>query len=237
MNQPNIIFWDLEASNLKGNIGRLLAFGYKRLGDKKASVISLADFKQYKIDPTDDFYLVKAAADILREADMLVSHYGKSRGKAGFDERFLQTRLLAHNLPVLPRIPHVDTQEIARNYLALHSNRLATFEEFLDVPPKTPIKWESWVKALAGNRKELGYIVEHCRADIEALEATYLKIRPLAERHPNIAPLFGREGMACATCGSSDLFKNGTRINGKAIKQRWACKKCGSYTLGGKAGA
>lgn len=221
--EPKILFFDIETSNLKANIGRLLAFGYKWAHEPRAEVTAMSDFPGWKRDTTDDRHVVIKAYDVITQADLVVGHYSQR-----FDWKFLQTRLLAHSFPALPQIPHVDTWRIAKDRLALHSNRLASLTQLLGLPSKTEILWDDWVRAISGNADSMERIREHCRVDVEVLEQAYLRLRPWIVNHPNLAALLGDNRATCPACTSNRTMKNGTRVTLKKLYQRWQCKTCGN---------
>jgi uncharacterized protein YprB with RNaseH-like and TPR domain len=219
-----ILMFDIEASNLVADFGRMLCFGYKWLG-KKPQVVAVTDFpKQFKNDPTDDRKVAEFAAKTIAEADMLVSWYGKR-----YDVPFIDTRLLYHRMHPLPHIPHLDGWEIAKRKLKLRSNRLASVSTFLGVDEKTPIKGPTWVRAAAGHAPSIRYIVEHCRQDTLVLEQVYERLKPFAAHlHPNRALLEGLHS-GCPVCGSEHLQKRGTYVAKARMFQRIQCIDCGAW--------
>lgn len=222
-----ICFWDLETSNLNANFGFLLSFGWKFQGEKKAQVISIADYPLYKKDPTNDKMLIKDAADILRESDIIVGHYSSR-----FDYPFIQTRLLYHGLEPLPPIPHIDTWRVARYGMKLNSNRLDTLARFLEVEnQKTAVAGPHWVKAMAGDKKALRYIIEHNRLDVLVLEQVYNKIRALITNHPNVN-IVSEKGDACPVCGLQKLQRRGYSIARTARTPKFFCTGCKAWSKG-----
>jgi DNA polymerase elongation subunit (family B) len=139
MKDPKIVVFDLETlpnlrqalkvwpqlSNfpgltLRATVSSIICFGYKQYTvDKKAKCVSAWDFPNWEIDVNDDSEVCKIAYEVLNDADAVVTHNGKR-----FDWRHLQTRLKANKLPLLPKIPHIDTKEIAKRHLYSFSNRL-----------------------------------------------------------------------------------------------------------------
>jgi uncharacterized protein YprB with RNaseH-like and TPR domain len=225
--KPRIILWDLETSNLRANFGYILCAGWKVLGEKKIHVISIADSPTFENDPTNDKWVVKEMAKVLESADVWVTHYG-----VRFDAPYMRTRLMGHGLKTLPPIPHVDTWKIARYQMALNSNRLASIAGFLELDEKTPIKGQQWVKAMAGNKRALNYVVKHCRQDVHVLEQVYLQLRPLMTNHPNINLIDGKQN-ACPKCGTvGKMQKRGHSIAGVSRYQRYQCMKCGGWSRG-----
>lgn len=226
MAQAKVMFWDLETSNLNANFGFILCAGWKTLGDKKVHCPKISDYKLYKSDPTNDKELVRATAAALSEADLWVGHYASR-----FDVPYLNSRLLYHGLPVMPKIPLIDTWRVAKYQLRLNSNRLQTLCTFLELEDKTPIMGPHWVKAMAGNKQSLKYIVDHCIQDVLVLEAAYLKLRPLIPNHPNVN-LVSATKDACPVCGSKSLESKGWRYAATTKKRRFRCRSCGAFCTG-----
>lgn len=215
-----ILFMDIEASNLAADFGFTICIGYKFAGDRDTHCISIDQFPQFKKDHTDDRKVLEAFRNVVEEADLLVYHYGSR-----FDYPFLQARCLYHNLPPLPQIPAIDTWRIARNELRLSSNRLASLTNLLDIEEKTPLKGRVWVRAQAGHRADIKYIVDHCIQDVRVLEKVYDRIMPL--RRSGSGPTISSTG--CPSCGSHHLHRRGLVRTVKTLKQRWSCADCGHW--------
>lgn len=218
-----ILFWDIEASNLQADFGITLAFGYKYLGESDAKVLCLSDFKLYRKDRVNDRELVEAAYEILLNADMWCTYYGTR-----FDQKFIQARLLYHNLGVLPPIPHVDLYDQARK-LALHSRRLGNLGEFLSLRgEKTVLSGPVWIRAVAGDRDAMEYVREHCLRDVLLLEEAYLRLRPLMVRHPRIT-LSSLE--PCRVCGGRVIRRGYSLLvrGERRRKIRVQCTACGAW--------
>jgi uncharacterized protein YprB with RNaseH-like and TPR domain len=225
--KPNILFWDLESSNLNANFGYILCFGYKRLGEAKPKIVSITDFPLFKEDCTNDREVVKAAAKILSEGDVWVTWYGK-----GFDVPLLNSRLIFHKMKPLPPVPHVDGWWIARFKMRLNSNRLATVSSFLEVSEKTPLTGPKWIRAAAGHRPSIKYVTEHCAQDTVVLEEVYHRIKPLVSGHPNMA-LIVRDPDACPVCAvHGKMQKRGFSVTPTTINQRYQCQACGAWSKG-----
>ncbi len=224
--EARILLFDIESTNLRADFGYILCISWKHLGEKKIHTAAITSSPHYNTDPTDDSWILQKFAKVFNEADIAVAHYGIK-----FDRRFINTRLLYHHLPPLPQVAFVDTWRIAKDNLAMSSNRLASIVGFFGLPEKTPVKGGVWLKAMCGHRQSVKYIVDHCEADIIALEAAYLKLRPLMHNHPNVNLVSGKE-MCCPKCGSMHLMKNGFRIARSRVMQKYSCYSCGGSSLG-----
>lgn len=221
MTQPKILFLDIEATNLSASMGYILAIGYKWAHEKKAKVLSLADYRGKKV--TDDRKLLEAFEPIFKEADIVVHHFGQY-----YDIPFLQTRRLIHKMKPLPVAQQVDTWRIAKKRLKFHSNRLDAILKSLGCPyEKTPLNGNIWVDASAGDRNALKYIVKHCYWDVMVLEWVYNHIKAVWDQHPAI---YGKE--KCNGCGGREFTSQGIRPTIKLTYRRLSCKKCGMTRKG-----
>jgi hypothetical protein len=124
-----------------------------------------------------------------------------------YDLPFINTRLLYHNLPILPpNFSAIDTWKISRNRLKTRNNRLITLSEFMGTDDeKNAIKPEQWIRALGGHQHEHGL---HCRAlstGCVGVEEVYNRLRPLVLDHPNRGLVDGRGG--CSVCGE-ESYRN-----------------------------
>ena len=221
------MFFDIEATNLNADFGYILCISWKFLGNDRVHTISIVESPSFKNDPTDDSYVVGEFQKVSESVDMIVTWYGTR-----FDVPFVNSRLLYHDLPILPPIPHVDGWRIAKYKLKLHSNRLASVLAFLNLPDKTPLSGPIWQKATAGHKQSIKYVVEHCEQDVRMLEKAYLKIRSLTAQHPNLALTSPyHTGIMCPVCKSQKMQKRGFQINqGLTIFQRFRCMDCGKWS-------
>lgn len=222
MTKPRILFIDIEASNLSASMGYLLAIGYKWADEKKAKVLTLAQYPGKKA--TDDRELLKAFEPIFREADLVVHHFGDF-----YDIPFLQTRRLIHKMKPLPRVATVDTWRIAKKRLKFHSNRLDAILKALGCPySKTPLDGNVWIDASAGDRKALKYVAQHCFWDVMVLEWVYNATKAVWDQHPSL----NSSKFKCKICVNGDMRSEGLRRSAKRLYRRLVCKKCGASEKG-----
>jgi len=227
--RPKIAIWDIECTNLNANYGYMLCMGYKFLGESKSHLISITDFPAFQKNPTNDYYLVKAAGEVLSQCDMWVTWYG-----ARFDVPYLQSRLVFHKLPIMPPIAHVDGWRIAKYKMKLNSNRLASVTGFLELEEKTPLSGPIWIRAAAGHKQSVKYVTEHCIQDVKVLEQVYERIKPLMTNHPGRGVMEGKK-LACPVCGSARVQKRGYHMTRLRKYQRFQCQGCGAWSNDGKS--
>lgn len=227
MASPVILGLDIEATNLKPDFGTVLAVGTKALG-KRAKILNLLDFYPpcgtcHRSKTDSDSLLLAEAHKVLSSADLWVGWYSK-----GFDLKFLNARMLIAGLDPLPPIPHIDLYFIAKHHFNLSSNRLAAWQEFLDLRvEKTPLKRAIWRAAGAGEPAALGYVATHCRRDTEVLEGVYMRLRSFVRTHP-----FVNGPANCRVCGSAQLERRGFALTVlKTPRQRVRCRNCGHWGL------
>ena len=219
-----IRFLDIEShgSYFKADSGFIFCMSYKDLGEKKVHTVVRNNVLP---DPYDDKALCKQIYDVIGDADMIVTHNGKR-----FDIPFINTRLLIHDLPPLPNVPHFDTCEIIFKKLKMSGrldNTSATFGWKLK---KHGVEVQKWFRAAAGNKAMLKEIVKHCEIDVKLLEKVYLKLRPLGFKHPNIA-LINEDGRQCPICGKKGTLQSRGWLPAQVNKaKRYQCTSCGGWS-------
>lgn len=178
-----IVGWDLECTDLSGMIGHVLCCSFIEIntcGNCEDRVWTLRlDEKPYrnKKDPTDDSKLVEAIRDTLEQYDIIYGWNSKL-----YDEKFLKARLAKHGLRALRARWSLDGMWIVRTHLRT-SSKLDNVQKFLNLPEqKTPISWDDWARASAGQKDGMNQVVTHCEADVRVLRDTYWRILPMVKQ-------------------------------------------------------
>ena len=171
----SIVFFDIEATSLKGNFGRMLcASGVESDGEP---VTFRADDPQYAgTKLRDDSRLVVAFRNYLQQFDIIVGWNSK-----GYDIPFLNTRLLiAGERPWNPGW-QIDLMWKAKKFsLALHSARLdAVAKTFRTPNQKTDIEFDMWLDAALHEKEAMDYVVDHCEKDVLVLREVFSHLKPL----------------------------------------------------------
>jgi len=207
-----------------------ICFGYKWLGEKQTHVVAINDFPEFKKDRTNDKYVVMSARDILEKAPVWVGWYSRK-----FDIPFINSRLVYHGRPTVPvrsASQHIDGWYTAKYQMRLHSNRLASVSDFLELRRKTPVTAKMWNRAKAGYEDGIQYVVDHCKADLKVTEDAYLKIRPLIVNHPNMALIFGKPDV-CPRCGiRGHIGHRGQRFAAMHRYDYYFCSACNGWSRG-----
>jgi len=226
MSKSPILLFDIETTHLKADFGTVLCVGYKWYEDRKPHIISIRDFNGWQRNVLDDKRVVEAFRDVMCQAGMWVTYFGK-----GFDCKVLNAKCLEHGLDVVPNTPHVDLFYIVKANLALSRKSLERVADYVGcVEKKTPVSGPVWKRAAVGDPEALSYVEDHCKADVLLLEEVYTKLRPYVRTHPRVAGYAdANDRPVCAVCGGM-LVRDKTRMSRtKGMRQQWRCPGCGAY--------
>lgn len=177
--EQKIGFFDIEATHLEANVGRVLCAVVKTLGDAPP-VNSVKVFhaleRKYKLPNNfDDSRLVADIRDYLEGFDVIVGHNSKM-----FDTKFINARNLRAGQRTKKPQYQVDTFWSWKSKARAWSS-LRAIQQFLSTPTeKTSIAWGAWMNALGWDknlrREAMDEIVEHCILDVNALEEVYIAL-------------------------------------------------------------
>lgn len=242
-NSPRIVLFDIETfANLGYVWGKyeqnvldfecewfILSVCYKYYGEDGVHSVSLPDFKSYKRDKTNDYYVVKALWHLFDEADVLVAHNGQK-----FDYRRVYARFLYHEMPPPSPVQIIDTLKVARKYFALNSYKLDDIGRFLGVGrKKVHTGWDLWARCRNGDPEAWEEMIAYNEQDVVLLERVYERFKPFITNHPN-ANLYQDTTHACPNCGSESLQKRGYNRSRVTKSQRYQCNECGAWSSGEK---
>lgn len=179
-----VTFFDIEATDLGANFGRLLCCSFVDLGSDKVRTFrrDAAPHRGRKL--TDDRKLAVAIRDELESSDIIVSWNGIL-----YDVPFINTRLTAYGeRPVQVGEKygshHLDLMYYAGGQaMRLPGRRLETVSKFLKVDnAKTPLVPEDWAEAAIGDAEAMEKVVEHCEADVLVLRDVFPHLAPFVKK-------------------------------------------------------
>jgi len=227
------LFFDIEVSP---NIGFFWQPGYNITIDygniiKERAVICACykwehKDKVYSLawdDKQNDKHLLSTLVSVMNEADEIVAHNGDR-----FDESWIRTRCLFHNIPMPPSYVSIDTLKVARGKFKFNSNRLDYIGQFLGVGAKKSTGgFDLWrAITLDNNKRALKDMIEYCKNDVVLLQSIFEKMNPYIPAKSRLSSDLGE----CPECGSDKLMKNGTRITASGIrKHKIQCGSCGKW--------
>ncbi len=250
--KPKVILFDLETipnwnealkvwpqlSNypgltLKATISTIICAGWKELGEKQTHCINAWDFSRWDRNINDDFSVVKAISNVLADADAVVTHNGKR-----FDWRFLQTRIVFHKLPPLPKITHIDTCQEAKKNLYTFNNKLNTLAALIKSGKKLNHGegWNLWVKVANKDEKAMRLMAEYCKQDVRVLEKVFNELKPFIGNIPNHNLFVNDEKRVCPNCGGKRLKSHGWRHTKTKSYRRLRCRECHTISRVDKRG-
>ena len=224
--EPGKIFvWDIETTDFKANFGHMLMWAGKFVGEDRVYSSRIDNTKGYGKTPLsmiNDFEIVSQLRDMVESAGAIVHHYGDR-----FDLPFLNTRCLEWGILPPAKPTTIDTWRVARQNLAMTSNRLGVLaESFGGDNQKGGLSKNQWKLAHHGDKDVLDAMMEYCIQDVKATEAIYLRMRPLIWNHPIMHG--NRNELLCPACGSAKTSGNGTRRTKHQIVYRQRCRDCGT---------
>lgn len=169
----SVVFWDLECTHLKPNVGRILCGGFKPL-DGEPYLFDGLERRFRKPDVYDDSALAIAIRDELEKYDIIVGHNSKL-----FDTKFLNARLIRVGERTKSAQYQVDTMWSWRSKISAWSG-LDNVQQFALAEAettKTKVSWPEWMRALGWDKPlrdaAMAEIVDHCRRDTIVLEDAY----------------------------------------------------------------
>lgn len=170
----NIGFFDIETTDLKAFMGRMLGIS---IADSWGNIVSRTykDFGGSSI--LDDSGLAEWTKNELEKYDILVSWNGKL-----FDKPFINARLMRGLMqPVRQDKMHIDLMYYAGGqFMRIGSKRLVNVQKFLRVPSaKTEIDWDTWALAATGSDEALAEVMGHCDADVLVLRDVFARLKSL----------------------------------------------------------
>lgn len=170
----SVVMYDIEATHLKANVGRILCCSFKPLGQPVYTIGAL-DPGMKRQDVYDDSALAGRIRDELEKYDIIVGW-----NSAAFDTRFINARAARVGQRIKKQQYQIDAMWSWRTKMAAWSS-LAHVQAFLGTETgKTPIAWSEWMRALSWSKKlreaAMQTIITHCEHDVTVLEEVYKAI-------------------------------------------------------------
>src|ERR1051326_7099605 len=167
----SVVGFDIEATHLTANVGRILCCSFKPLG-KPAYTFSATDYR--KKDVYDDSALASAIRDELEKYDIIVGWNSR-----GFDIKYISARCLRAGLRIKKQQYHIDGMWAFATKAAAWRG-LKSVQNFVlpkEGTKKTSIAWEQCMRALgwykARREAAMAEIIDHCEKDVIVLEEVY----------------------------------------------------------------
>lgn len=203
---------------------RIASVGAKWLGDKKHFYEDTSKQSEKK--------MLQKVNNLLDQADMVVGH-----NVTGFDMKKIRGRSVVHQIPLPSPYKEVDTLFIARKEFGFESNTLEYLATVLKLTNRKSSHklypgFELWLGVLHKEKAAWQEMKEYCIQDVDTTEELYLRVRPYARQHPNVAIFLDNEDPTCGKCGSSNLQRRGKSRTNTQEYQRYQCQDCGGWARG-----
>ncbi len=169
-------YFDIESTGLN-QFGLMLCWHIKAAGKNHfdSGIIKRSELLNYSFDKRITSELLTA----FKNYDVIYGHWAVD---GRFDIPMIRTKALWHGiedeLPSRNQIYILDTWDIAKRKLRLHSNRLDAIGDALGIKvKKTPLSARTWQMAAYGEPKALAYIFHHNRNDVLLLEEIHKRLK------------------------------------------------------------
>lgn len=231
MNEPKILFFDIENTPLLGHAWgtyqadllsvvkdtELLSFAYC-FNDEPVKVLSRRLYSERQ--------LVKELWKLFDEADIIVGHNGDS-----FDIKMSNQYFIKYKLKPPSPYRSVDTKKLAKKYFRFAQNKLDYLGKFLFKERKIPTNMDLWFRCMEGDEKALKLMEEYNIQDVVLLKRVYNEFLGWHTGHPNYN-LYAGTSHKCTNCGGNTQ-KRGFGYTRTQKYQRYQCiGKCKAWTTG-----
>lgn len=221
---PNLAYvWGLYNQNVSlsqlQDSTRVISFAAKWYGENK--VLFFSEHHNSRSE------MIKAAWDLLNEADIVISYNGIS-----FDVKHLQREFLTAGLTPPSPFKNVDLLRTVRSEFKFPSNKLDYVSQAIGIGEK--IKHEGqelWNLVLAGDKKAWEKMKKYNIQDVKLTESLFDHLGAWIKSMPHLS-LWTREPHACHRCNSKDLIQNGFGHTASAVYVRLHCQACGAWNRG-----
>lgn len=214
-------FWDAWGTNITPDKlispPRMICFAAKWLGDKQVIFHDERDGHEN---------MIRAAWDLLTEADVVITYNGEKADIPWFNEHFADYRLG----PAAP-FKSVDLIKTNRKRFKLTYRRLDYLAGRYLGASKDHTDWQLWLDCMAGDPVAWDKMRRYNENDVRLTERLYLQLLPWLTDQPHIGVLSGVSAeWSCPTCGSSKITKQ-QKLANAYIRQYtlFRCDHCGAW--------
>jgi len=173
--------------------------------------------------------MVKAAWDLLSEADAIITYNGNS-----FDIPHLNREFLLAGMPPPAPYASIDLYRTVRKQFKNASNKLDWVAQQLGVGAKVSHSgFQLWLDCLKRDPKAWEDMRRYNIGDIKITLAVYKKVLPWITAHPSV-PMYAGQREGCPNCGSMKHTREGYSYTATSTFQRFRCAnpKCRKWYRG-----
>jgi DNA polymerase elongation subunit (family B) len=223
---PNLGYvWSLWKQNVSigqlEEVGEVISFAAKWHGSKKVLFYSVYhDGKEA---------MLKAAHDLLSEADVVVGYNSKS-----FDMKHLNREFVLAGMEPPAPYAQVDLLLVVKKNFRFTSNKLDFVAQQLNIGAKTShTGFQLWKDCMENKKPAWDLMRTYNKQDVVITEKLYDRLLPWIQGHPSMGLYEDLEGV-CPNCGSDDLLKQGLAYTAISTFQRFKCASCGKWSRSSK---
>lgn len=171
--KPEILFFDIESTDLKVPFGNMLCCSFVGLDHVDPWTFRLDKLRGKCLE--DDSRLTLKVKETLEGAFCWVGWNSKL-----FDIAFLNARLTLHGIAPVEKRMHIDLMYYARPpFVKFYSSRLDAVAQTLELGiQKTDLLPQVWVAARRLDKDAMNYVVEHCEHDVLVLREIFKTFAP-----------------------------------------------------------
>jgi len=158
--------FDIETTGLKANWSHMLCWCFL---NTDTGIVTCDLISKKEARDKNDKRIIKSCVKELKKFDRTFGWYSSR-----FDIPYIRSRAEYHGIPfpTFKEALHTDLYYIARQRLALHSNRLQAVCQFFGIKAKNhPMTPQLWTRAGAGEKAALEEVLTHCKEDVVSTEA------------------------------------------------------------------
>lgn len=177
----------------------------------------------------DDTRIVRALADLVREADVVIAHNIDK-----FDIPRLNSRVVFHQDEPLGPVETIDTLKLSKKNFSEPHHSLDALAQKWGVGEKIDTDMMLWIDCMAGNKRALKEMEKYNRHDIVLLEGVFNRMRPHVKRLKRLFEADRDFQFLCTNCGAEGIenfMRRGFYRTQASTFQKWQCKNpdCGRY--------
>jgi hypothetical protein len=204
----------------------MLSFSYAwyQEGKKpKIKCVTLMDFKSFKKNPKNDYYIAQELWKLFDEADFTLGHNSYS-----FDDSMARMFFMKHKMKPTSPYRSIDTKKMAKAVGRFGSNSLQYLSTFFGHEGKEKVSHaDLWWDCLLGDKKAWRLMRIYNDKDVKETIAIYEDLRPWWNKHPNLSVY--KDGTGCPKCDSKEFQYRGYSYTNTTKYRRARCNKCHSW--------
>lgn len=231
MNEPKILFFDIENTPLIGNAWGTYQTDLLRV-IKDTELLSYAyafnndDVRVFSRRLFSERQLAKQLWKLFDEADIIVGHNGDQ-----FDIKMCNQYFIKYGLKPPSPYSTVDTLKLAKKHFRFAQNKLDYLGKFLFKERKLPTNMDLWFRCMEGDENSLKEMEEYNIQDVVLLRKVYDSLKGWHTGHPNFN-LYAGTSHKCPVCGGQTSQRRGFAVTRTQKYQRLQCKDCGAWHRG-----